>query len=318
MDTADPQWIAPVDRASRGRLMTRGGSGRGGATLVAMRLAKRVLAVLVVAAVGYGLLRDDPADPPGDDLTSEDVRALFAALLRRVERNGPNHLHSRRLYFYGRRFAEAAGADPAVVRAAAILHDATKEKGVADPKERFCTHGETGAGYAREVVAGLGKSERFAGRVADAIAEHMGPCGVNWRVGRPRFMSKFCADVAFPAPATPEAAVLYDVDMLDLMSLDGVVKVVTFRQTNPEFGPEPIQDSALTGEDSAWKSVLDGGQTLGTDAARACGIDVTRHSEAFLRSIDWNEVQTLEQFLSAAVQYRQEHPLPECLPPVPS
>jgi hypothetical protein len=275
------------------------------------------MVVLVVAVAAWALRRDDPGPPPRDELSAEDVRALFAALTRRVQPGGPNHLHCRRLYHYAGRFAPAAGADVSVVQAAAILHDATKEDGVTDPKERFCTHGATGAEYAREVVAGLGKSERFVTRVADAIREHMGPCGVNWRVGRERFMSKFCVEGEYPPPRTPEAAVLYDVDMLDLMSLDGVVKVVTFRQTNPEFPEETIRDSALTGEDSAWKSVLDGGQTLQTDSARTCGADLTRHSEEFLRSLDWDEVNTLEEFLRAAEEHLARRPLPECLPEIP-
>lgn len=283
-----------------------------------MRKRKAVAAfVLVAALAGWALLRDDPGQPPRDDLSAEDVRALFAALTHRVQAGGPNHLHCRRLYHYAGRFAPAAGADVAVVQAAAILHDATKENGVPDPKERFCTHGATGADYARQVVADLGKSERFVTRVADAIREHMGPCGVNWRVGRERFMSKFCGGVEYPPPRTPEAAVLYDVDMLDLMSLDGVVKVVTFRQTNPEFPEESLRDSALTGEDSAWKSVLDGGQTLQTDAARTCGGELARHSEQFLRSVDWDEVDTLEAFVRAAQEYLAETPIPECLPAVP-
>jgi hypothetical protein len=283
---------------------------RRGATL---RLA---VVGLLAGSAWWWMRRDDPA-PPRDDLTAEDVRALFEALTRRVQEGGPNHLHCRRLFHYADRFAAEAGADVAVVKAAAILHDATKENGVTDPLERFCTHGETGADYARPVVLGLGKSERFADRVAAAILEHMGPCGVNWRMGRERFMSKFCEGREYPAPRSPEAAALYDIDMLDLMTLDGVVKVVTFRQTNPEFPDETLQESALTGQDSAWKSVLDGGQTLLTDAARACGGDLTRHSERFLRSVDWDEVTTLEQFVRAADEYRAEHPLPGCLPTVP-
>ena len=56
---------------------------------------------------------------------------------------------------------------------------------------------------------------------------------------------------------------LFDLDMLDLMTVDGVVKVVELRQKNPEFERaaferEPLKDSALTGRDSAWKSVNDG------------------------------------------------------------
>ena len=203
-----------------------------------------------------------------------------------------------------------------VVRAAALLHDATKEDGAGEPKERFCTHGEQGAELAGVVLTGIGKSQRFADAASAAVREHMGPCGINWSHLSRRFMSKFCGR-RYPKPESPEASVLYDVDMLDLMTVDGVVKVAELRQTNPEFEKEPLRDSVKTGPDSAWKSVVDAKQTLLTEKAKACGADLTAHTEAFIDGLDFEKVTDVTALKRAAALHLAEHPLPACLPKVP-
>jgi hypothetical protein len=241
--------------------------------------------------------------------------ALFHALTARVKPGGPNHLHCRRLYYYAPKFAEAAGANVEQVRAAAVLHDATKENGEGDPKQRFCTHGEQGGAYARDTLRALGKP--YADAVALAIVQHMGPTGFDPEFDDKRFMSKYCADRDFPAPQSIEAKVLYDIDMLDLMTVDGVTKVVELRQ-GPGFPPEPIKDSAKAGKDSAWKSVIDASQTLITPAAKACGATLVGHTRAFVDGVDWAAVTTVPAFKSAASAYLRDHPLPECLPKVPT
>lgn len=281
------------------------------------RRARRLFAVgtvgLVALVLGFGALKPSP---PKDKLTPKDVRTIYAALLSHVEKGGPNHLHSRRLYFYAPPFAEAAGASVDVVRAAALLHDATKEDGAGEPKERFCTHGEQGADLATAVVGDLGKSRDFKERTAAAVREHMGPCGFNWSWFSRRFMTKFCGR-SFPKPESLEAKVLYDIDMLDLMTVDGVVKVAELRQKNPEFGKEPLEDSVRSGPDSAWKSVNDAKQTLITDRARACGDDLTAHTRSFVEGLDFAKVKDIPALKAAATDYLAEKPLPACLPTVP-
>lgn len=280
------------------------------------RRARRVLALLLLALALWLLFGGGPSALPPEPLSPEETRRIEAALLRRVKRGGPNHLHVRRLYHYAPPFAEAAGANVDVVRAAALLHDATKEDGAGEPKERFCTHGDQGADYALAVLSEIGKSRAFAERAAGAVREHMGPCGYNWRFASRRFMSKFC-DRDYPGPASPEARVLYDIDMLDLMTVDGVVKVAELRQSNPEFGDEPLEASVKTGPDSAYKSVIDAGQTLLTRAAKRCGGDLTRHTEAFIDGLDFTEVTTVPALKVAAERYLRASPLPSCLPAVP-
>jgi len=224
----------------------------------------------------------------------------------------------RRLYYYAPAFSAATGADLEVVRAAALLHDATKEDGEGTPARRFCTHGEQGAVYARRVLNDLGAAPAFVDAVVDAIREHMGPLGFNPDLGAPRFMSKFCAQDTFPTPRSLEAQVLYDLDMLDLMTVDGVTKVVELRQKGAEFGKETLRQSAEAGADSAWKSVLDAKQTLRTPAAQACGDALAAHSRAFLDGVRWEQLGDLSAFKNAAAEFLQARPLPACLPQVPA
>ena len=247
-----------------------------------------------------------------DELPPADAQRVLERSLKRVHRGGPNQLHMRRLYFAAEPFAKAGEANLHVVRAAALLHDVTKEDGAGDPKERFCTHGEQAGAWAESQLKELGKSDDFARRVRSAIEEHMGPCGHNEQWGDARFMTKFCQRV-YPRPSSSEARVLYDLDMLDLMTVDGVVKVVELRQKNPEFEKEPLQDSAMTGRDSAWKSVNDAHQTLLTDSAKSCGATLVGHTRAFLDGVKWAEVKDVPAFKVAAHEYLEKSPLPECL-----
>lgn len=281
------------------------------------RAARLTLAALLLGGACTLPRRTVTAPSPKDELTREQIAAVHAALLGEVERGGPNHLHSRRLFYYAPPFATAAGANVDAVQVAALLHDATKEQGVTDTKERFCTHGERGGALAFAVLTRLDTSPDFARTVAAAIREHMGPLGWSERRNRPRFVSRFCPTHRYPTPGSIEAQVLYDIDMLDLMTVDGVLKVVTNRQTNAEFGPETLEESALTGPDSAWGSVEEAGETLRTPSARTCGATLARHTRAFLDGVDWAAVEDLEAFATAVTDYKRRSPLPPCLPAVP-
>ncbi|MBL9023384.1 MAG: HD domain-containing protein [Myxococcales bacterium] len=280
------------------------------------RRTRRAIALVMgglLVALGYVALR--PA-PPGEKLTPKERERIYAALLKHVERGGPNHLHSRRLYHYAPPFAEAAGANVHVVQAAALLHDATKEDGKGEPKEKFCTHGEQGADLTKAVLSEIGKSETFTETASEAVREHMGPCGFNWSYLSRRFMSKFC-DRRFPKPSSAEAKVLYDIDMLDLMTVDGVVKVAELRQKNPEFEKEPLEASVRSGPDSAWKSVVDAKQTLLTEKAKSCGAALAEHTKIFVDGLDFAKVTDVPALKQAAAAYLVASPLPSCLPVVP-
>lgn len=272
---------------------------------------------LTLLALGFAFLESLDRPPvPSEGLTPGDVDRITAALLKRVKAGGTNHLHSRRLFYYAPPFAKAEGTDPDLVQMAALLHDSTKEDGQGEPKERFCTHGAQGAAYTQEVLLGLGKSKELAQAAALAVEEHMGPCGFNWSFFSKRFMTKFCAR-QYPKPKSAAARVLYDIDMLDLMTVDGVVKVVELRQKNPEFEKEPLKDSAISGPDSAWKSVIDARQTLLTQAAAECGNRLVLHTQGFVDGVDFEKVKDVDAFKRAAQDYLASKPLPDCLPTVP-
>lgn len=274
-------------------------------------------APLAVVLLGWGVLDAlDRPIAPDESLTPAEVEKIYAALLSQVAPGGPNHLHSRRLFHYAPPFATAAGANVDLVRGAALLHDATKEHGEGEGKERLCTHGEQGADFTLKVMEGIGKSKAFAAHAAAAVREHMGPCGFNWPFFSRRFMSKFC-ERSYPRPRSLEAQVLYDIDMLDLMTVDGVVKVAQLRQTNPEFGKEPLKDSVISGADSAWKSVVDAQQTLLTAKAKECGVALTLHTQGFIDGLDFERVKDVPGLKEAAAKYFAAHPLPGCLPTVP-
>ena len=280
-----------------------------------MTRSARIATLGVVSfALVYGAARLRRPSP--DELSPAEAQRVLEKVLTRVAKGGPNHLHMRRLYFSAEPFAKAGEASLSVVRAAALLHDATKEDGAGEPKERFCTHGTQGGAWAAQVLPGLGKSAEFSRRVAEAVSEHMGPCGHNDEWGAPRFMTKFCQR-AYPKPSSAESRVLFDLDMLDLMTVDGVVKVVELRQKNPEFEREPLKDSALTGSDSAWKSVNDARQTLITPAAQACGGELVKHSKQFLDGVDWDRVKDVPAFKAAASSFLEKSPHPSCLPLAP-
>lgn len=239
---------------------------------------------------------------------------VVEVMLQHVKRDGPNHRHMLRLAKLSARLSKAEGADGRIVEAAALLHDATKEDGQGGGYERFCTHHLQAGALARQALPGLGFSPSETERVAGAIEQHMGPLGDNDEFHAPRFMSGFCKR-EFPRPSTLEAKVLFDLDMLDLMTVDGVVKVVTLRQHNAEFAKESVRDSAMTGADSAWKSVVDARQVLLTSTGQRCGAEVQRHTRAFLDQVPFETVTTVEAFEQAARSWLAVHALPPCVTP---
>lgn len=233
---------------------------------------------------------------------------------RHVAADGPNAQHMQRLAEAAPAFARTEGALLDVVLPAVLLHDAAKEHGDGTPYERFCTHHQQSAVIARRELTALGLEPAIVERVAQAIEQHMGPLGDNAEFAAPRFMTGFCKR-DFPTPTTIEARVVFDLDMLDLMTVAGVVKVVTLRQKNAEFARESVKDSALTGKDSAWKSVIDARHVLMTATGQRCGETIQRHTRAFLDSVDFEAVTSVETFSAAAAAWLTTHPQPHCVSP---
>ncbi|HEY3445865.1 MAG TPA: HD domain-containing protein [Myxococcales bacterium] len=288
--------------------------------LVSLALRPRVRRVtLPLALLGAGLAVWDATRAPvapGDELPPNEVDGLWQLARARLLPGGPNLAHVERLYGYATAFSQAHGARLPVVRAAVILHDITKEKGEPDDKRRFCGHGEDGAKLAADALDAMGKSKEFSAAVGSAIREHMGPLGTDWRSFRKRFVARACPGWDYPTPSTRESEVLYDIDMLDLMTVDGILKVVKLRQADQSLH-ETIRQSALDGVESAWRSVVEAGQTLRTSGGRDCGEALRSHSKAFLDAVDWEWAKDLATFEAALGRYKQLRPLPSCLAPSP-
>jgi uncharacterized protein len=103
--------------------------------------------------------------------------------------------HVLRVLALAERLARAEGADMEIVRTAALLHDAARDRGAFD-------HAQAGADLARELLAGQPPEKVEA--VVHAIAAHRFRCG--------------------PEPRTLEARVLYDADKLDAIGAVGVAR----------------------------------------------------------------------------------------------
>jgi uncharacterized protein len=127
-------------------------------------------------------------------LSIDDARRLYVA-----GGGGHDFDHVLRVLALAERIAAAEGADLAVVRTAALLHD------VAESEDRDAHH-RLGAQRARELLAG--EPQAFVDAVAHCIEAH-----------------RFRHD---PQPQTLEAQVLSDADKLDSIGAIGVARAFAY------------------------------------------------------------------------------------------
>ncbi len=153
-------------------------------------------------------------------ITEEQARAYYAD-------NDVSHDfdHVLRVTALAERIARAEGADPAVVRTAALLHDI----GRAEQSRTGACHAETGARRAREILAAC--PPEFVEAVAHAIAAH--------RYRDPEH-----------APQTLEAKVLFDADKLDAMGAIGVGRAFAMAGKRRQHLWSPL-DAPVVGDRSA-------------------------------------------------------------------
>ncbi|MGC9332950.1 MAG: HD domain-containing protein [Anaerolineae bacterium] len=110
--------------------------------------------------------------------------------------------HVLRVLALAQRLARTEGADPEIVRTAALLHDIARGQ----ESEASADHAQLGAEIARRLLAG--HPEEKVEAVAHAIASH------RFRTG--------------PEPETPEAKVLHDADKLDAIGAIGVARAFAY------------------------------------------------------------------------------------------
>ncbi len=129
-------------------------------------------------------------------LDAEAVRPLYG------DDSSHDFDHVLRVVALAARLARAEGADPEVVRVAALLHDVAREH----ERRTGEDHAAAGAARARHLLAG--HPAPFVDAVCHAVAAH------RFRVEHP--------------PRTAEARVLYDADKLDAMGAVGMARAFAY------------------------------------------------------------------------------------------
>ena len=136
--------------------------------------------------------------------------------------------HILRVYRMAEHLASAEGADIEIVRAAALLHDASGSN-LADAAKR-ATHHQASAEFAAEILSAEGWDARRIAAVQHCIRAH-------------RFR-----DASEP-PQTIEAQVLFDADKLDAIGAVGVARVIAYSARIPRpFYVQPSEQFLNTGE----------------------------------------------------------------------
>ncbi len=114
--------------------------------------------------------------------------------------------HVQRVVMTAGRIAAAEGANPFVVKVAAVLHDIAR--GTQDESRGARCHAELGSAMACEFLKEAGLDETRTRHIADCIATH-------------RYRGK-------NAPETLEAKVVYDADKLDSVGAVGIGRAFLF------------------------------------------------------------------------------------------
>ena len=160
---------------------------------------------------------------------------------------------------------------------------------------RLLIHHLESAAHAREILAELGYGENFINQVESIIIRHMGPIMGKERAGFMEFTRTTNIEAIenglrnsnlplarkeqlmdyvvllkrpFPGPITKLELIARDIDLLDLAGA-GVVKVVMFRQTLPDFFVDGRPENIKASFNSAMQSAEDVRVNVGTDTAEA-------------------------------------------------
>jgi len=137
--------------------------------------------------------------------------------------------HVQRVVHLAAKIAQAEGADPSIVQAAALLHDAQYRRQTPTANRRTAHH-HVSADFAAEILAAEGWPEDRIAAVQHCIRAH-------------RFR-----DNSEP-PQSLEAKILFDADKLDAIGAVGVIRAVGYALThdNPPYA-EPSPQFLSTGE----------------------------------------------------------------------
>jgi len=241
-------------------------------------------------------------------------RAILERTLTEASDEGsPTYEHTLRMERRAAAFAKAESVHEGALHAAVMLHDATLEHPAIPVEGRYCSHGQTGTIIAVRVLRQLEERNAwYALAVGDAVLRHVGPTGFNWEWQDKRVASKKCEGrILKPVSALSKA--LYDLDAMDRLTVDHVVREAAVRKAQPGNEKKQLADIVRLGRDSLLKELSDDAQTLHTRTARACGKQLHKHAATFVRDVNWRTVKTPAELRSAAAQYLKLSPTPSCL-----
>lgn len=161
--------------------------------------------------------------------------------------------HAKRVYNWCEIIGREEGADLEVLRIAALLHD------VAVPKVGRARHFKDGARMAEKFLAEKGFPDAQIRAVSHAIEAH----------------SRFGG----PSPATREAEILYDADLLDFIGAIGLIRGIGRKLIAGEF-----REAEQTAD--IFKDLLKQERKFYTSTAEKIGKGRLRFMEEFLEELD--------------------------------
>lgn len=136
--------------------------------------------------------------------------------------------HILRVYKMAEKLAAIEGADIEIVRAAALLHDASGSS--QHDIEKRAKHQHASAEFAAEILSAEGWTEARIGQVQHCIRAH-------------RFRDNA------ETPQTIEAKIIFDADKLDAIGAVGIARVIAFSARTPRpFYAKPSEQFLCSGE----------------------------------------------------------------------
>ncbi|WP_226022263.1 HD domain-containing protein [Halomicrobium salinisoli] len=210
---------------------------------------------------------DAPVDVPSEFLPEDTERFERLAELMREEvaddSSGHALDHAWRVFALGLRLADAEGADPEVVGAAALVHDLHRSMGDG------YTHPEESLPRVRELLDAAGVPAEQVPEICHCVAVHDG-YGFDY--------GPDCDD-----PETAEAEVLRDADNLDAIGAVGLARTFAYggARGNPIGRPgDRPADGTTVGH--FHEKLLRLGEDMHTDRGRELAAERTAFLETFL------------------------------------
>ena len=174
--------------------------------------------------------------------------------------------------------------DMETTKLAAVLHDAAKFN------TPLVKHGFEGAKMAEKKLRELNFDEEIAQQVKNAIERHMGPIPGFMENEAKKWEEKTGEKIEFPRPENTVDKLLYDADMLSLISLHGIEKILTIRKNTDVFKEEDEKIAAKEGttvEEVRWRSALksayEAADSLFTESAKRKANQFLTEAEEFTK-----------------------------------